>query len=71
MSNLSYRASRLEEGMWEVSTPHGRWWTVAKIESESMQGWYITNESGRTVKSDGALGRLLIAAVERKIGGQS
>ncbi|MDT0223502.1 hypothetical protein [Gordonia sp. AC31] len=71
MSRASYRASRIEEGMWEVSTPHGRWWTVAKIESKSMQGWYITNESGRTVKSDGALGRLLIAAVERKIGGQS
>ncbi|MDJ0010141.1 hypothetical protein [Gordonia alkanivorans] len=65
--DVVYRVLRIEPGMWEVSTPHGRWWTVARLESQSMQGWYVTNETGRTVKADGQLGRRLIAAVEAKL----
>lgn len=40
-----------------------RWGTAAK----TADGWYLMNETSRLIKPDGALGKKMIAAVEKFI----
>ena len=55
-----------EENMWQVSwdapkrRDPRRWATVALLGDGT---WYITNENLRPIKTDGALGKKIVAAV--------
>lgn len=47
--------------MWEVRDGR-RWWTVAFLTADGS--YHITNDGGREVKADGALGKKIIAATQ-------